>query len=670
MAVIETVPLTYDDIKADISTKFKTKGYDSDYEGSNASILTDSISYTASMINLNTAFNTSEMLLTTASQEKNVRYLARQLGFEGQNIVSYKYSVKLLCLIDSTLPVTDNTKRLYEVPKYSEFTSGSKKYYSVSEIPPLSLSNNDITTALTPYYIETTVKEGTLYLASNYDAMLHKTVGLDSNNNVINYIDIPLTDVEDDGIDVLLTYITADGLQITNEPWYKAEQFLIDTDTNMSKRFIRIEDIEFNTPRIYFKLASIGNDLRPNTEVYFNVITSSGVSGVATGNLSLPTSLSNLSFVSQSLLVTGQAKEDMESIRVNAPLFHNSANRAVTKYDFISICNRHAVVKYSQVWGGEEEFPKQLGCVYFSFVPQSRYNNRTFTLSNNNSLFSLDYKNTSEDNFVKFSELYTSSTDISGNLINPGVLDVVGDYSMSLDYKYRNPVYIDFDYEMSIVKYNTKLSRQETHQNAFNVISSYFMSALESGESDYFNSNIIKKVDTEITDMSGLNLTVTTTIPLYPSNINVERNNIAEKSITIYLGVPYDTYLTDYGIVSEVLPSIDTQLSIGKLTVDFTNITYNDGVTLASNSEYFYFPVLLDGIVVGRYLVNNYIRKFIRIDLYIKGIVGVTVDPLWVTSTLTEANFDNNIVLNLKYNNNNLKTIKNTFPRLSSVRFV
>jgi hypothetical protein len=669
MAILEVVPLNYTDIKSDISNRLKAKGYDTDYEGSNASILTDVISHTISMLNLNTAFNTSEMLLSTASQEKNVRYLARQLGFEGQNVISYQYSIKLICKKDLTLSDTDNVKRLYEVPRYSEFVSGSKKYYSVSEMTPLLLSNLDITLSSTPYYINIVVKEGTLYLADSYPAMLKKTTSTDVLGNINNYIDIPLTDIEDNGIDILLSYISTTGQVITNEPWYKANQFLIDTDTNMVKRFIRIEDIEFNTARLYFKLAGIGNDLRPNTEMKFNVITSSGADGAATSNLIVPSILTpKFDFVNQELMVNGQAKEDMESVRTNAPLFHNSANRAVTKYDYVSMCNRHTVVKYSQVWGGEEEVPKQLGNIYFSFVPQERYNNRNFTLDGNTGWYTLDDPNLDNNNFIKVTELYSASTDISGNIINPGVFDMLSEYSvMTMQFNYRHPIYIDFDYNMSIIKYNTKLSRYDTQQNAFNVIDNYFLDALEQGECDYFNSNIIKKVDNEITDLSGLNCSLVTSIPLYSSNINTERDNSAEKSITFFLGVPFEDYASS---TVGMLPDISTNIpGVGNIQINFADITFNDGATDVSKAEYFYFPITLDGIEIGQYFVQQAIRNYIRIDLYVIGTYGTPTDTRWTTSILHESSFNNPLVLNLKYANDNFKIIKNTFPRLHSIKF-
>lgn len=673
MAIVEVVPLTYNDIKQDITNRFTAKGYDATYEGSNASILTDVISYVASTLNLNTAFNTSEMLLSTATQDKNVRYLARQLGFEGQNIISYQYNVRLLCNVDTT--VANTVVQNYSVPKYTKFTSGAYNYYSISEQPPLLLSNNDITNT-GPYYIDITVKEGILYLYSDIPSQLTKTEQYDTLGNILNYIDIPISNIEDNGIDLLMTYTNSNNISIVDEPWYKADQFLIDYDVNMKNKFIRIEDIEFNIPRLYFKIAGIGNDLVPNTSMKLNVITSNGNSGVATTNMVLPATISNLTFVSQTLLVVGQAKEDMESIRLNAPLFHNSANRAVTKYDYVSITNRHSSVKYSQVWGGEEEIPKNLGYIYFSFVPQERYTTRVFSTSLNNTLYTLNSKDVSTNNFIKNTELSSATTDVSGVLLNPGVFDVLSDYNMiGMQFLYRHPIYIDFDYTINIIKYNNKLSRQVTQQKAFDILNSYFLGSLEQGEVDYFHSNIIKRIDTEVTDLSGLNCVLNTSITLYPENINTERSNTAEKSITFFLAVPYNTYVTSTNVIQSEMPQMSATISGQSLYINWNNLQLSSGTTLA-DAEYFYFPIELNGVTVGRYLVHQKVKSYIRIDLYIKGTFGTCTDVLWTTSTLTESMFDFNIYtnsfvkLNLGFLNNNIKIIKNSYPRLTTVRFL
>lgn len=673
MAIVEVVPTTYSDIKTSISNILTTKGYDASYEGSNASILTDVLSYTASMLNLNTSFNTSEMLLTTASQEKNVRYLARQLGFEGQNIVSYQYSVTLECVIDSTLSVTDTSTRNYTIPKYAQFTSGSNNYYVISEPEPLILSNLDITLAASnPYYVTVTVKEGTLYLASDSSTsdILNQVVQTDASGNVINYIDIPLTNVEDDGVEVLLTYVDNKGNEVVNESWAKADQFLLDTDTNMQKRFIRIEDIDYGTPRLYFRLADIGTTLQPNTLVTMNVITSSGIAGIANGNMSVPGTLPNFTFVSQTMLVTGQAKEDMESVRTNAPLFHNSANRAVTKYDYIAICNRHAVVKYTQVWGGDEEIPINLGYVYISCVPQQRYNNRTFNYTATNGLFQLALQDDSVSNFIPSTELSSTVVDNSGNIVNPGIFDVLNNYKIiTLQLLYRQPVYINFDYVIDILLYNSTLSREQTQTNVQKSISDYFSTDIEIGESTYFHSNIIKRIDTIITDTSGLNCSLTTSISLYKQNINTERSNTAEKSITFFLGDPFETYIVGTGLAEDILPLITTNTTYGLLTVDFSSVTYSDGATTPDKADWMYFPITLNGIVCGRYYVQLALKKYIRLDLYVKGTYGTVVDPIWVTTNLTEDMFTTVFNIALVYANNNFTVARNTFPRLTSMKF-
>jgi len=67
----------------------------------------------------------------------------------------------------------------------------------------------------------------------------------------------------------------------------------------------------------------------------------------------------------------GSEKEDIESIRFNAPLGFVSQNRAVTPDDYKSIIvNSYANIDAISVWGGEDNDPPDYGKVYISIKPK------------------------------------------------------------------------------------------------------------------------------------------------------------------------------------------------------------------------------------------------------------------------------------------------------------
>jgi hypothetical protein len=628
------------------------------------------------------------MLLTTSSQFNNVVALGRQQGYIAQGKISYQYRITLVAKVNPLYANDDTTHvTIYEIPKYSKFTSGSKNYYYMGETISVSLTNADIANPLNSNKNFTfIVKEGTLHKAVEEPSILTQTINatVDRSGNLVtsNYIDLPYSNVEDDGIELFLTYINEYGEPFSNQPWYKANQFLVDSDTYMVRRFIRVDDIEFKQPRIYFTIAGIGNVLRAGTIISANVLVSSGSTGDSSGTFALDSVLtnsfstysgSNLNYIT-TVVIVGHDEEDIESIRTNAPIFHNSANRAVTALDYQAIINRNNLVAYSQVWGGEEEIPMNLGHIYVSIVPS--YRDRALNPDSLNYNYSSISKDDTSLLFMTSEELRSTSIASDGFITSPGVYDTLDQYKIiTLQYNTVNPIYINFDYEISIIKYNLQATRQETNQSIVDIIDSYFSQTLEIGGVDYFHASLIKRVDAQLTDLSGLSCNLKTSLSIYKDNIQDSWTGFAdEKVITMYLSIPYESYVDSStgALVGGVLPTIATDNTIGgqNLSVDFSNIHTSDGGTNLNNSESFYFDVYLGVAIVGRYMVQNAIKRYIRIDLYINATIGNASTIGWINNPLTSSMFDTPITLNLQYTTENFRLFKNSFPRLTSISFV
>ena len=68
----------------------------------------------------------------------------------------------------------------------------------------------------------------------------------------------------------------------------------------------------------------------------------------------------------------GSEPEATTSIKINAPRFYQSQNRAITKEDFAAITNDiYPYAKSVSVWGGDELNPRQFGKVFISIIPKS-----------------------------------------------------------------------------------------------------------------------------------------------------------------------------------------------------------------------------------------------------------------------------------------------------------
>lgn len=620
MATKQTIPFSFDDIYAKVQAKFVENGYDTQ-EGSNTMQLVTAMSYLVSMLNTNTAVNINENLLTLARKRNNILQDARLLGYEPGNKVSYQYELEL------TLPAGD-----FILPKYSEFISGDKKYYYLGEIITLMNANAG-------YKLNILVKEGVLIKSSEDNALSIIIEEFTENNITKNqyFVDIPYTDVEDSGIEAFLTYYDDNGVLFNKEQWKEIETFTVDSDTILNKQFYRLNKIGYNTPRIYFKLPNTGDDLRLGTKIEMNILKSSGVDGAITAELS---STLNCDITSTILKIQGTAEESDSSIKQNAPLFWNSANRAVTKNDYKSICERLTLIDKSYIWDGNDELPKVPGKIWFSFIPGTF--DRKFAKDAFKTIFQIDLLQDETNWFLESAEILE-------------IFDYLDVYKIpTLEFVHRHPVFLDFEFDIEILKYDITSTESSQNEVIFNIIDDYFyknvLFKLEDFGTEFFKSNLIKKIDTQITDITGINITVKNNVILYNKNIVTEDS---VSNIIVSLGLPYENYYENNGdlIVSNI-PDISTDLFIGtdNITVDWAGLTGNERQQMLVEAN-----ILLGANVIGKYRIFN--SKYILVQILVDGVF------------VTEENIDKKI-LNIKYKTDNIQMTKNTVPRLKKVNFI
>lgn len=588
--IVSTVPFDFNELYSDIKLKFEESGYDTE-EGSNTSQLITAMAYFTSMLNVNTAVNINETLLPLATQRNNVVQDARALGYEIQHKQSYSYYL--------TLNLTAGYS--YNIPKYTEFTSGNYTYYYLGN--PLTFTSLVEDTEVT-----LKVTEGVLYKSAAYPDTLQvttSTVTDESGNSVPQYyIDIPYTDVEETGIEVFVTYYDDTGTLVSKEEWNKSEQFIVDNDIDLNKKFIRLDNIEFKTPRIYFKISGIGAGIRTGSIVDINVLTTNGPDGAisdisnlssVTFNIQDTTATADAELIRISLIAEGTDEESIQSIKENAPKFFNSANRAVTKSDYEAICNRQSTVEDSIVWGGNDEFPKAPGHVWFGFKP-SRYN-PTLTSDNSfNTNYTLDYGTytdwdytytpkalstdpdgpfevqltTSETYysslFLENQEIRSNETNSNNELIQPGVWDTLDNFKIpTIEFHNRHPIFIDFEYDINILKYQVVNTKSSINSDVYNIINDFYVGSTSDTfkfgnfETEYFHSSLEKRIDSYLTDTSGYNNAVSTKILLTKKNVSIENTLNSYRDIYIPLSVPFESYFDSGGyLITSVLPDIDT----------------------------------------------------------------------------------------------------------------
>lgn len=610
--ITETVPFNFDELYNGLKAKFQEKGYDTE-EGSNTSQLITAMTYLTSMLNVNTAANINETLLPLATKRNNALQDARALGYEIQHKQSYSYML--------TISLTAGN---HTIPKYSKFSCNGKTYYYMGK-------QIDLSDWVAGKTIQLPIIEGTLYRFTDDSSLVDTITNItDATGNTVvkYYVDIPYADVEESGIEVFVTYYDDYGNLVQREAWYKSEHFMIDADTSLNKQYVRLDNIEYRTPRIYFTLAGVGQGVRLGSIIEMNVLTTSATDGAiddltAVGNLTH--TIDGAEVTNIELINEGADEESIESIQLNAPKFYNSANRAVTKSDYEAICNRQTSVETSLVWGGDDEFPKCPGHIWFSFLPKIKVT-RSFTSDEFNYEYLLDSWGDIEwdysldpvadeaewnaqwelneiyynERFIQDSEIKSYEFTEDGQLIQPGIWDVLENYKIpTLEFHNRHPLFLDFEYDINIIRYKITDSKAAIHQGIFDTIDNFFTGTndslkMEKFETEYFHASLEKRIDTVLTDASGYTNNVTAKLLLTKKNVARE-NYLAEyRDIYIPLSIPFETYFDTNGyLLHNKLPSIDTVGFIDygdgdayDIWTDWSDIDSDiaDNITQSSNS--------------------------------------------------------------------------------------
>ena len=558
--IIKTTPFDFEELYSSIKQKFDDAGYDV-AEGSNTSMLVTAQAYLASNINANAALNVNESLLPFARKRENILNDARALGYEVRHISSYIYNV--------TIAVPIKTERVC-IPKYTLFTDGEHQYYYFG---------SDIVLTPDPSYngeeeirtVDLNIKEGLLYRYNDEESL---NVSITNTQGLSNYyVDIPYTDIENDGIECYVTYYDEYGVFHDHELFYKSDKTMLEKDETLIRKYIRIDDIDYGTPRLYFRYAGSGEELQGGSELSINILESSGSKGAISGDLKTEI---DCEIKSVTLVQAGQDEESSLSIKNNAPRVYNCAGRLVTSNDYEAACNRDTRVSLTSVWGGEKEFPIAPGHIWFSFlIPMERdfANDDVLWTRNNFENFWQYTDDNSRDkalayyqkNYLMNDSIRSSTVTADGTLLNPGVWDKLDEMHIpTLVYHNRNPIFLTFDYDITILKYLISDEKAQAHKEIFDIIDKAFTGDdnvhYESFNTEYFNASMIKRIDERVTDISGFELELKNSLVLNSKTVSVENSNSNIRDIYIPLSIPYEKYFDDNGcLIIDYLPKIDTK---------------------------------------------------------------------------------------------------------------
>ncbi len=369
MALNQFTNLDFNDLRTQIKDYLRANSTftDFDFEGSNFSILIDTLAYNSYITAYNTNMAVNESFIDSATLRENVVSLARNIGYVPR---SKKASIAKISFSVDVSNINAKTIKLHKgLVAVGNVQNGSYMF----SIPDDITANADINGLVT--FDNITLYEGTL---------LTKQFTVDSSQTDAKYI---LPNVNIDTSSIRVEVLNANGI---NETYTKYENiFQVDKDS----RLFLVQEIDDEKYQLLFGDGTLGK--KPGSTksvptghgstIKSSYIVTNGEAGdgaanfVFSGKLTYMLGGGNVDITSGiSLLTTVQSSENgseiesLDSIKYLAPRVYASQQRAVTANDYISLIpSLFGNVESVSAYGGEELDPPEYGKVYITIKPKN-----------------------------------------------------------------------------------------------------------------------------------------------------------------------------------------------------------------------------------------------------------------------------------------------------------
>jgi hypothetical protein len=350
--------LDFDQIKTSIKDYLRANSNftDFDFEGSNFSVLIDTLAYNTYITAFNANLSVNESFLDSATVRENVVSLARNIGYVPRSRTAASSVISLSVSVDAEYNDTTITLQSGLVCVGSQ--GGSSYVFSIPE----NISNTVKNGLSTFSSIE--IKEGT-FLKKQFtvDGSLDQRFILNNSFIDSSTIRVYVKNISDTGI----------GRQ------YQLVENIFNINSN--SEIYLLQEVKDEKYEILFGDGIFGKKLENNAVVTVTYITTDGKDGNSVKNFSFSGTLkdSNNSILpTNSITVTtiqgsqgGSDIETIDSIKAYAPRLYSSQYRAVTPRDYESLIKTqiYPEAESISVVGGEELSPPQFGRVFISIKP-------------------------------------------------------------------------------------------------------------------------------------------------------------------------------------------------------------------------------------------------------------------------------------------------------------
>ena len=361
MPITKFTNLDFDQIKVQIKDYLRANSNftDFDFEGSNFSVLIDTLAYNTYITAFNSNMTVNESFLDSATLRENVVSLARNIGYVPRSRAAAKAEVSF------SVTIADTQTSTLDLEAGLVCVGSSNDTNFVFSIPEKIVTTVDSSQNAT--FDNITVYQGT-FLQKSFvvDGSLDQRFILD--NSFIDSATIVVR-VRDSSNDI------SDGRE------YQVSDNILKIDASSEVYFL--QEVQDEKYELLFGDGFFGKKLETGNVIDVSYIITDGKEGNGAsnfafsgrfrddnGNIEVPTN--SIEITTSQNAVNGADIESVDSIKYFAPRIYSSQYRAVTARDYEAIIqNIYPNTESVSVVGGEELDPPQFGNVIISIKPKN-----------------------------------------------------------------------------------------------------------------------------------------------------------------------------------------------------------------------------------------------------------------------------------------------------------
>ena len=348
--------LDFDQIKTSIKDYLRANSTftDFDFEGSNFSVLIDTLAYNTYITAFNSNMVVNESFLDSATVRENVVSLARNIGYVPRSKTAAKAQVSFNIPTTATPTLTLRAGLV---------CIGSVDNTSYTFSTPDDISSNVVGGIASFNNID--IYQGT-FLTKQFvvDGSLDQRFILNNSFIDTSTISVYVKGINDSGLGV--EYSSVDNI----------------LEVNSSSRIYLLQEVQDEKYELLFGDGLIGQKLENNAVITVNYIVTDGEEGNGASSFSFSGSIRNASNATIDIgsvsVITNQSSqngseiESIDSVKYFAPRIYSSQYRAVTSRDYEAIIKKiYPDTESVAVIGGEELDPPEFGSVSISIKPKN-----------------------------------------------------------------------------------------------------------------------------------------------------------------------------------------------------------------------------------------------------------------------------------------------------------